>query len=136
MGGDVTLAACWAHARREFYGVHQDTGSPNLRVIVVGDATFTTEADKCIAIFRGLGPPVALFRLRLADRLSFMLGRRLAGLGFHLLSPVTRLTCAAFAHGKLLRDAEKFKSSFQLSISLFYYHEKRRNLMKPHEVFI
>ena len=27
-GGDITLAACWAHARRKFYEVHQATGSP------------------------------------------------------------------------------------------------------------
>lgn len=26
--GDITLAACWAHARRRFYDVHQATGSP------------------------------------------------------------------------------------------------------------
>lgn len=26
--GDVQLAACWAHARRKFYDVHQATGSP------------------------------------------------------------------------------------------------------------
>lgn len=26
--GDVVLAACWAHARRKFYDVHQATGSP------------------------------------------------------------------------------------------------------------
>ena len=28
MHGDVVLAACWAHARRKFYDVHQATGSP------------------------------------------------------------------------------------------------------------
>ena len=28
MGGNITLAACWAHARRKFYDVHQATGSP------------------------------------------------------------------------------------------------------------
>jgi transposase len=27
-GGDIKLAACWAHARRKFYEVHQATGSP------------------------------------------------------------------------------------------------------------
>jgi transposase len=27
-GGKVVLAACWAHARRKFYGFHQATGSP------------------------------------------------------------------------------------------------------------
>ena len=27
-GGDILLAACWAHARRKFYDVHQATGSP------------------------------------------------------------------------------------------------------------
>ena len=27
-GGEVTLAACWAHARRKFYEFHQATGSP------------------------------------------------------------------------------------------------------------
>jgi transposase len=27
-GGDIELAACWAHARRKFYEVHQATGSP------------------------------------------------------------------------------------------------------------
>lgn len=27
-GGDIQLAACWAHARRRFYEVHQATGSP------------------------------------------------------------------------------------------------------------
>ena len=27
-GRDITLAACWAHARRKFYEVHQATGSP------------------------------------------------------------------------------------------------------------
>jgi transposase len=27
-GGDIQLAACWAHARRKFYEVHQATGSP------------------------------------------------------------------------------------------------------------
>jgi transposase len=27
-GGTVVLAACWAHARRKFYDVHQATGSP------------------------------------------------------------------------------------------------------------
>jgi transposase len=27
-GGVVVLAACWAHARRKFYEVHQATGSP------------------------------------------------------------------------------------------------------------
>jgi len=26
--GDITLAACWAHARRKFYDVHEATGSP------------------------------------------------------------------------------------------------------------
>jgi transposase len=26
--GDITLAACWAHARRKFYDVEQTTGSP------------------------------------------------------------------------------------------------------------
>jgi hypothetical protein len=26
--GDIRLAACWAHARRKFYEVHQATGSP------------------------------------------------------------------------------------------------------------
>jgi transposase len=26
--GDIVLAACWAHARRKFYEVHQATGSP------------------------------------------------------------------------------------------------------------
>ena len=26
--GDITLAACWAHARRKFYDVEQATGSP------------------------------------------------------------------------------------------------------------
>jgi transposase len=26
--GDIVLAACWAHARRKFYDVHQATGSP------------------------------------------------------------------------------------------------------------
>ena len=26
--GDIELAACWAHARRKFYEVHQATGSP------------------------------------------------------------------------------------------------------------
>jgi len=28
VGGDIQLAACWAHARRKFYEVHQATGSP------------------------------------------------------------------------------------------------------------
>ncbi len=28
VGGDIVLAACWAHARRKFYDVHQATGSP------------------------------------------------------------------------------------------------------------
>ena len=27
-GGNIQLAACWAHARRKFYEVHQATGSP------------------------------------------------------------------------------------------------------------
>ena len=27
-GGEVVLAACWAHARRKFYDVHETTGSP------------------------------------------------------------------------------------------------------------
>ena len=27
-GGDIVLAACWAHARRKFYDYHQATGSP------------------------------------------------------------------------------------------------------------
>jgi transposase len=27
-GGDIVLAACWAHARRKFYDFHQATGSP------------------------------------------------------------------------------------------------------------
>ena len=27
-GGDIQLAACWAHARRKFYEVHEATGSP------------------------------------------------------------------------------------------------------------
>ena len=27
-GGDIELAACWAHARRKFYEVHEATGSP------------------------------------------------------------------------------------------------------------
>jgi transposase len=27
-GGKIELAACWAHARRKFYEVHQATGSP------------------------------------------------------------------------------------------------------------
>jgi len=27
-GGDIHLAACWAHARRKFYEMHQATGSP------------------------------------------------------------------------------------------------------------
>jgi hypothetical protein len=27
-GGDIVLAACWAHTRRKFYDVHQATGSP------------------------------------------------------------------------------------------------------------
>src|SRR5581483_12218190 len=27
-GGHIQLAACWAHARRKFYEVHQATGSP------------------------------------------------------------------------------------------------------------
>ncbi|HEY1631855.1 MAG TPA: IS66 family transposase [Rhizomicrobium sp.] len=27
-GGDIQLAACWAHTRRKFYDVHQATGSP------------------------------------------------------------------------------------------------------------
>ncbi|CAN5294303.1 hypothetical protein BH10PSE11_BH10PSE11_18780 [soil metagenome] len=27
-GGDIQLAACWVHARRKFYEVHQATGSP------------------------------------------------------------------------------------------------------------
>jgi hypothetical protein len=26
--GDIVLAACWAHARRKFYDLHQATGSP------------------------------------------------------------------------------------------------------------
>src|SRR6185503_7360371 len=26
--GDIQLAACWAHARRKFYEVHEATGSP------------------------------------------------------------------------------------------------------------
>ncbi len=26
--GDIVLAACWAHARRKFYELHQATGSP------------------------------------------------------------------------------------------------------------
>jgi transposase len=36
--GDIRLAACWAHARRKFYGVQQATGSP-----------ISTEALRCIA---------------------------------------------------------------------------------------
>ena len=28
LGADIRLAACWAHARRKFYEVHQATGSP------------------------------------------------------------------------------------------------------------
>jgi transposase len=28
VGGGIRLAACWAHARRKFYEVHQGTGSP------------------------------------------------------------------------------------------------------------
>ena len=28
IGGDIVLAACWAHARRKFYEFHQATGSP------------------------------------------------------------------------------------------------------------
>jgi len=28
VGGSIQLAACWAHARRRFYEVHQATGSP------------------------------------------------------------------------------------------------------------
>ena len=28
IGGDIALAACWAHARRKFYEFHQATGSP------------------------------------------------------------------------------------------------------------
>jgi hypothetical protein len=27
-GGNIQLAACWTHARRKFYEVHQATGSP------------------------------------------------------------------------------------------------------------
>ena len=27
-GGNIELAACWAHARRKFYEVHEATGSP------------------------------------------------------------------------------------------------------------
>jgi transposase len=27
-GGDIVLAACWAHARRKFYDIHQATSSP------------------------------------------------------------------------------------------------------------
>jgi transposase len=27
-GGDIVLAACWAHARRKFYDLHEATGSP------------------------------------------------------------------------------------------------------------
>src|SRR6185436_12212471 len=27
-GGDIELAACWAHTRRKFYEVHEATGSP------------------------------------------------------------------------------------------------------------
>ena len=27
-GGDIMLAACWAHTRRKFYDVHEATGSP------------------------------------------------------------------------------------------------------------
>jgi len=26
--GDIVLAACWAHARRKFYDLHEATGSP------------------------------------------------------------------------------------------------------------
>ena len=28
LGGDIVLAACWAHTRRKFYEFHQATGSP------------------------------------------------------------------------------------------------------------
>lgn len=28
VGGNIVLAACWAHARRKFYDIHQATGSP------------------------------------------------------------------------------------------------------------
>jgi transposase len=28
VGGNIRLAACWSHARRKFYEVHQATGSP------------------------------------------------------------------------------------------------------------
>jgi len=28
VGGDIVLAACWAHARRKFFDVHKATGSP------------------------------------------------------------------------------------------------------------
>ena len=28
VGGDIVLAACWAHARRKFFDVHEATGSP------------------------------------------------------------------------------------------------------------
>ncbi len=28
VGGDIVLAACWAHTRRKFYEFHQATGSP------------------------------------------------------------------------------------------------------------
>ena len=28
VGGDIVLAACWAHGRRKFYDLHEATGSP------------------------------------------------------------------------------------------------------------
>ncbi|MGD9738996.1 MAG: transposase [Bauldia sp.] len=40
LGADIRLAACWAHARREFYEVHQATASP-----------IAAEALRCIAEF-------------------------------------------------------------------------------------
>jgi hypothetical protein len=55
--GDIVLAACWAHARRKFYDLHEATGSPIAaealrRITIVTGYSHHVRAHKSFSISR------------------------------------------------------------------------------------
>jgi len=62
--GDIELAACWAHARRKFYDVHQATGSP----VAAETLRRISELYKIEADIRGCAPAVRLRARALRSR--------------------------------------------------------------------
>jgi hypothetical protein len=82
-GGDIVLAACWAHARRKYYDIHQATGS-----------RIAAEALRRIA---GLYAIETVIRTRGADERQRVRSARARPL-VDAFKPWSRTSCIGFLH--------------------------------------